>query len=134
MKFIKDFKFDLILWGHEHEAKKKFINKEELNFKIYQPGSTVATSLNKFEQTTKSVGMISFTKEDFQLETFDLERPRKIFIEEYDLETLLLSLPNVNVDLEQKIVDFIVKNFGLHQETPPEKKPLVRIKIALLRS
>ena len=58
---VQDCGFDLILWGHEHETFNQIYVHEKTGQKIYQPGSTIATSLSKSEQPKKCVGIIDFS-------------------------------------------------------------------------
>ena len=48
---------DLIIWCHEHESIPKFTVEE--GKRVYQPGSTVATSLTEGEGLKKHVGLLS---------------------------------------------------------------------------
>ena len=49
---------DLIIWGHEHEPLRPR-KQTHPRAMIYQPGSSVATSICKMEQKAKSVGIIT---------------------------------------------------------------------------
>lgn len=46
---VQEFGFDLILWGHEHETYQEIYTYTKTNQRIYQPGSSIATSLHKTE-------------------------------------------------------------------------------------
>ena len=55
---------DFIVWGHEHEAKpREEEGGTENTSTIYQPGSTVATSLCEGEAKKKAVGVLEIYKD-----------------------------------------------------------------------
>ena len=50
---------DLVIWGHEHESIPELVWSEECNFNVYQPGSTIATSLIDAETLIKHAGILT---------------------------------------------------------------------------
>ena len=57
---------DLFLWGHEHDCYTTFYSLKTgrgVNQFIYQPGSSVATSLGEGESLVKHYGIISYSGE-----------------------------------------------------------------------
>ena len=44
---------DLVIWGNEHESTDELVEDPVQNFYIYQPGSSVPTSLNQAEALPK---------------------------------------------------------------------------------
>ncbi len=50
----------MLILGHEHESFDKIEEDREVDFAIYQPGSTVATSLIEAEAKSKNCGLLTF--------------------------------------------------------------------------
>lgn len=120
----RDF-FDLILWGHEHEAFSAFIDREEFNLKIYQPGSTVGTSLKTYEAIEKRYGILEIEEEKMILETFLVENQRKMIVDDLDVEKYVKSLKDKK-EIESKLVTYVKNKYNL---CGFEKKPLLRLKL-----
>lgn len=67
---------DLIVWGHEHECLIDPRWNPERNFKVMQPGSSVATSLMPGEAVDKHVAILEITGKDFTQENIRLKTVR----------------------------------------------------------
>ena len=120
----RDF-FDLILWGHEHEAHENFMVREEFGLKIYQPGSTVGTSLRPMEAIDKRYGILKIDINDMELETYILENQRKMIVDDLDVKKYRKNLKDEK-DIENKIVTYLKNKYGLNDY---DKKILLRIKL-----
>lgn len=57
LNMIPDW-FNLVIWGHEHECIGDIETIPNFAFNIYQPGSTIATSLIEAEAKRKGMGLI----------------------------------------------------------------------------
>ena len=67
---------DLVVWGHEHECDIIPHTNPEMNFKVMQPGSSVATSLVPGEALPKHVAILSVTGREFKSEPIRLKTVR----------------------------------------------------------
>jgi double-strand break repair protein MRE11 len=70
---------DLVIWGNEHECIPNLQESLVGTYRIYQPGSSVATSFSEGESRThpKSIGLIQIKQKKFKLrvESFTQIRP-----------------------------------------------------------
>lgn len=73
--FLPEF-LDLVIWGHEHECDIQPHYNPEMNFRVMQPGSSVATSLIAAEAAPKHVAIISITGREFKSEPIRLKTVR----------------------------------------------------------
>src|SRR5271170_1079966 len=73
--FLPDF-LDLVIWGHEHECDIQPHFNPEMNFRLMQPGSSVATSLVPGEAVPKKVALVSITGREFKSEPIRLKSVR----------------------------------------------------------
>lgn len=135
---------DLVVWGHEHEAITDLHFNPELNFHVYQPGSTVATSLCAAEAAPKHVGLLSVSynsendSNNFRLETIPLKTPRRMICEDINIDSLLSSRGDrddgelndlIFEFLCEKIQEQINKAAVDHSGHPMEPlEPLIRIR------
>lgn len=94
--------FDLIIWGHEHESTPNLIPFK--NGYIYQPGSTVATSLIDAEGKEKHVGILSINEKNMELTPIFLKEARLMYCDKINL----MQMP---IDLETSISneDFLIQ-------------------------
>lgn len=70
---FRKFNISLIIWGHEHEAKETLEPCE--HFHVFQPGSTVATSLIEAEAIIKQAGLLTVgSKETITFESIKLTK------------------------------------------------------------
>lgn len=82
--FLPDF-LDLVVWGHEHECLIDPRTNPETNFRVMQPGSSVATSLVEGESVQKRVAIVSVRGKDFDVETIRLKTVRPFIYKEITL-------------------------------------------------
>ncbi len=73
--FLPQF-LDLVIWGHEHECDIEPHLNPEMNFRVMQPGSSIATSLVPGEAVPKHVTILSVTGRDFKSEPIRLRTVR----------------------------------------------------------
>lgn len=73
--FLPTF-LDLVIWGHEHECLIEPRTNTETNFRVSQPGSSVATSLVAGEAVPKHVALLTITGKDFDLQPIRLKTVR----------------------------------------------------------
>ena len=73
--FLPDF-MDLVVWGHEHECLIDPRLNPQTNFRVMQPGSSVATSLVPGEAVPKHVAILTIKGKDFDVETIRLKTVR----------------------------------------------------------
>jgi double-strand break repair protein MRE11 len=73
--FLPDF-LDLVIWGHEHECDIQPHINPEMNFKVMQLGSSVATSLVAGEAVPKQVAILTITGREFKSEPIRLKTVR----------------------------------------------------------
>ncbi|KIW98183.1 DNA repair protein (mre11) [Cladophialophora bantiana CBS 173.52] len=73
--FLPDF-LDLVIWGHEHECDIEPRLNPEMNFKVMQPGSSVATSLIPGEAVPKRVAILTITGREMTCEPIRLKTVR----------------------------------------------------------
>lgn len=88
IRLLFKYKFDLILWGHEHEPFDSLENFED-QIQIYQPGSSIPTSFKQSEGKQRKVGLMEFEKKKFTLRTIGLKRPRKMLIQKFMMDHIL---------------------------------------------
>ena len=74
-ELIPDF-IDLVVWGHEHESIPKVEKSFFSSVYIYQPGSTIVTSLIKSEAVDKHIGLLEIQGKEFKLTPIMLETVR----------------------------------------------------------
>jgi double-strand break repair protein MRE11 len=79
--FLPEF-LDLVIWGHEHECLIDPRTNPETNFKVMQPGSSVATSLAIGEAVPKHVAIVSVTGREFTTENIRLKTVRPFVMKE----------------------------------------------------
>ncbi|EMC91854.1 hypothetical protein BAUCODRAFT_78858, partial [Baudoinia panamericana UAMH 10762] len=109
--FLPDF-LDLVIWGHEHECKIDPVTNPETNFRVMQPGSSVATSLVPGEAKPKYVAVVSVTGKDFTTEPIRLKTVRPFVTREIvladnkEMRELALS-PLSSVDMRPKITRYL---------------------------
>jgi double-strand break repair protein MRE11 len=75
----KEF-FNLIIWGHEHDARPKPEWVQGCQAYVFQPGSTVATSLSKGESLPKLCGILKvYSRSESNVSARDLASPRNLY-------------------------------------------------------
>ena len=86
---------DFVVWGHEHESRPEPDWIENEQFFVYQPGSTVATSLCEAESVPKHYGILEIffdeveRKPKFRLRTRSLKTVRPFIWETLDIPDLI---------------------------------------------
>lgn len=82
--FLPSF-LDLVVWGHEHECIIDPRTNIETNFRVMQPGSSVATSLVEGESVEKRVAILSIRGKDLDVETIRLKTVRPFLFKQIAL-------------------------------------------------
>lgn len=77
---------DVVVWGHEHECLIEPRLNPEMNFRVMQPGSSVATSLMPGEAVDKHVAILNITGKDFTSESVRLKTVRPFVMREIILQ------------------------------------------------
>ena len=141
--FIPSF-FDLIIWGHEHECFTEPVYNSEVGFHIYQPGSSVATSLIQAESKPKHIGLCEINRDKFRINPIKLETVRPFFYEQFELKSFadqIKTTEDIENILEKKIEDLLnnntendnIKNDNISKKKIVDDKsillPIVRIKV-----
>ena len=148
--FLPDF-LDLVIWGHEHECLIDPRTNPEMNFKVMQPGSSVATSLAVGEAVPKHVAIVSVTGRDFTTENIRLKTVRPFVMKEIvlskekeaqkfakkdnnrtELTRFLMKL--VEELIEQAKVEWLEAQQGGHdeeEEAPEVPLPLIRLRVEI---
>ncbi|XP_033606873.1 double-strand break repair protein MRE11 isoform X2 [Cryptotermes secundus] len=102
---------DLVIWGHEHECKITPDWNDQYKFYVYQPGSTVATSLCDGEAADKHVAILSIYKRHFRITPVRLKTVRP-----FVLDTIVLADCRIDFSTE-KPSDEVQKYVTEHIET-----------------
>lgn len=79
---------DLIIWGHEHECFTSAMPNSEMGFHIYQPGSSIPTSLIAGEAKSKHVGIVEIYKNSFRIIPIRLETSRPFIYDNFELSKI----------------------------------------------
>ncbi|KAF2482873.1 Mre11 DNA-binding presumed domain-containing protein [Neohortaea acidophila] len=83
--YLPDF-LDLVVWGHEHECKIDPTQSPGVGFKVMQPGSSIATSMDEGEGVPKHVAIVSVHGRDFDVEKIRLKTVRPFRYKEVVLQ------------------------------------------------
>ena len=132
--FIPSF-FDLVIWGHEHECFTTTVHSEENGFHIYQPGSSIATSLIQAESNPKHIGLLEINKDKFRIIPIKLETQRPFIYDQFELRQYadkIKSQEDIEKIIEQKVVECLDKISEGRKCTPKlynDLLPLIRLKI-----
>lgn len=131
---------DFIVWGHEHEAKpREEEGGGEGQTTIYQPGSTVATSLCDGEAKRKAVGILEIYKETIRFTVRHLKSVRPFEMREVQLADQpgvdLRKPETIETFLKQEVEDMIESASRSYRPAPgaPDslRLPLIRLKVAV---
>lgn len=77
--------FNLIIWGHEHDCFTSLIPVPGSDTRIYQPGSSVATSFTDGESLPKHIGFLEIMPDtSYKLEYIALKTVREMVVREID--------------------------------------------------
>lgn len=128
--------FDLVMWGHEHECLIHADWNSSQDFRITQPGSSVATSLCDGEAAPKHIGLLKVNRKKFHLQPIPLKTVRPFVMDTISLSNSRINLNSKNVSEEvQKYVQEYVNNLieqAASQLNGHEKQPtlpLVRLRV-----
>lgn len=100
--FLPSF-MHLVMWGHEHECR---IDPEESldDFRITQPGSSVATSLCPGEAKQKHVGILKVHQKKFRIDKLPLRTVRPFVFDILSLDEFSdIGYQFVNDEVVEKI-------------------------------
>lgn len=135
--FLPSF-MDLVIWGHEHECLIEPVQNPSKNFKVIQPGSSIATSLSPGEAKSKSVCILNITGKECKVEPIPLKTIRPFLYKDISLNASkeMVAVANKNDNLPQvkkyckKIVDDMIKQanaqwLAANQDSIDEDEPLV---------
>lgn len=133
---------DFVLWAHEHEACDRATYNPQQDFYIFQPGSTVATSLCPGEVPPKQVGLLRIRLDkdgefELQLTPIKLKTVRQFYLETVSLNDHFSKLGKKNVsviDVEEfcskKIEEMIAIAAEEHSGDPRQPNlPLIRLRV-----
>jgi len=137
---------DLVIWGHEHESITHLDFNSQQNMYIFQPGSTVITSLCPGEAAPKHVGLLevnynsNLEENKFKVECIPLRTARRLYFETINLDEILEQLPKSREPdkKNQVIYDLVVEKIESllttaeveHSgEEKEPKEPLIRLRI-----
>ena len=96
--------FDVVVWGNEHECQPKLMESLVGTFRIYQPGSSIATSLCEGESMSnpKHMGMLEVRGKQFRLNAFKYTQVRPFKFAEISLKKDT-DLQAVDPKIEEKM-------------------------------
>ena len=81
--------FNLIIWGHEHESIPDIQQNSESSSYLYQPGSSIPTSLIEAETKQKHAGLFTFKDNEFCFEPVFLNSSqRDLLFQQIELSSL----------------------------------------------
>jgi double-strand break repair protein MRE11 len=118
--------FDLIVWGHEHDC---FINPrttENRGYVIYQPGSSVATSLTEGEAREKHMFLLEIRRVAYKMTPIPFKTTRKVVFKNIELSNLYQDTAQAEIAIE-KLFEEVIENAS--EDIEKGFFPLVRIKI-----
>ncbi len=116
----------LVIWGHEHEPLAPQ-QSETQSFTVYQPGSSIATSLCRSEAVEKSIGVLSVQKQQHRIQRIPLKTVRPVFLKEVDMRKSGLQ-PDASVQLVQTYLRKHVQAIVTRYEGDA-MLPLVRVRV-----
>lgn len=91
LKMLPSF-FNLIIWGHEHESIPDIQQTSESSSYLYQPGSSIPTSLIEAEAKQKHAGLFTFKDNEFCFEPVFLNySQRDLLFQQIQLSSILPS-------------------------------------------
>lgn len=107
---------DFVYWGHEHDCQIDKINSviSGKNFKICQPGSSVATSLSSGEAETKYIAVLHVHDgKQFTCEPIKLETVRPFIFKTIQLFDKMFDVTKVNIEVSMQTIVCIFKEMEL---------------------
>jgi double-strand break repair protein MRE11 len=127
--FIPSF-FDFVIWGHEHECFTEPNYNNEVGFHVYQPGSSVVTSLIQAESKQKHIGLLEVEKDRFRVVPVKLNTVRPFIYQQFELKsysTRINSQEDIEKIIEEKIETLLEEAKIQHEGNP--LIPIIRLKI-----
>ena len=102
---------DVVVWGNEHECKPKFDSSLVGTYRIYQPGSSVSTSLCEGESMShpKSFGLLSIKRKKFKLDPIPYTQIRPFVFADLSLSDEKYHLDPDDAKIEDKIREVLCK-------------------------
>jgi double-strand break repair protein MRE11 len=127
--FIPSF-FDFVIWGHEHESFTEPHYNDEVGFHVYQPGSSVVTSLIQAESKQKHIGLLEVFQDKFRVIPIKLQTVRPFVYQQFELKNYAGSI-NTNEDIEKVIEERIEDMLKEAKEQYPTSPmiPILRMKV-----
>ena len=109
--FLPDF-MDLVVWGHEHECLIHPRPNPDTGVPVMQPGSSIATSLDKTEAEPKHVAIVSITGRDYAVEPIRLRtvrpfRMKEIVLADDPFARKLLDKDDHRAELTRRLVELV---------------------------
>jgi double-strand break repair protein MRE11 len=100
---------DIVIWGNEHECVPNLVESLVGTFRIYQPGSSIATSLCEGESSKypKHFGMLEINLEKFRLNTFPYQQIRSFTFADISLSEEGLDPREPNI--EEQTINLLTK-------------------------
>ncbi|XP_023945455.2 double-strand break repair protein MRE11 [Bicyclus anynana] len=130
---------DLVVWGHEHDSQvfaAKDVKRENENFLVVQPGSTVATSLAAGEALPKHCVLLQLHQKEYIVTPLPLKTVRPFIFKTVVLSEENLDQEDVNEKekvqslLTEKVNEAIKEAEILHSGDPKQPLlPLVRLSV-----
>lgn len=120
--------FDLVIWGHEHEPEAPSLSSEQ-PFIVYQPGSSVATSLSHSEQAPKSIGVLTLSsKTKAQIQRIPLRTVRPMILKQIDMRKSGLA-PDISPEAVQTYLRKQIATVLHEIQIDDDTLPLVRLSV-----
>lgn len=108
--------FHLIIRGHEHQTQlPEPIKESEVGGYVYQPGSTVATSISTMEAAPKKVGLFKVQLNDGTTNT------KSIYKMDYDIIDLKCHRTMIFKDITQRSIFEYIKSITKTNKVNPEE-------------
>jgi DNA repair exonuclease SbcCD nuclease subunit len=137
--------FDLVIWGHEHDCFTSLLQINNPVTNIYQPGSSIATSLTVGESLPKHIGVINLLSDgSFKMVYKPLKTVRPLLVQEEDFivfkEADLQERPKTDSEIAATVKQHLNKVVSTYIETHRRlgdynnKLPLVRLNIKIYES
>lgn len=104
--------FDLVIWGHEHDCFTSLIPICDSDTRIYQPGSSVATSFTDGEALPKHIGLLEILPDaSYRMEYIPLRSVREMVVREmeyvYFKEEDNRESPKTDKEIANSIIEFV---------------------------
>jgi double-strand break repair protein MRE11 len=127
--FIPSF-FDFVIWGHEHESFTEPHYNSEVGFHVYQPGSSVVTSLIQAEAKPKHIGLLEVYLDKFRVIPIKLQTVRPFIYQTFELKNFAGDI-NANEDIEKIIEEKIEEMLREAKDQYPTSPliPILRMKV-----